>query len=402
VSKFAYVGVDSAGKTLRGVEQATSMVEARLRLMERDLQITELAPKRGFTDIEITTAHIKREDLMHLSRQLASFIRAGIPILDAIAVLRDEADDRAVTRVMTQIGEDLREGLTLSEAVEKHPEDFPAYYRGILRSAELTGRLDSVLDQLSLYLERDLEARRKIKGATIYPAIVALMSLGTVAVLAVYVLPKFVEFFDSLDAKLPLPTRMLLGLTGFLGQWWWALAAGIGFFVLTLVVALRFHRVRRLRDGMFLRLPLLGDTIRYALIERYTRLLAAMVNAGVALPEAMAVASDSIRNRVFRERLDGARTEMLVGGGLAAPMARTGLFPGVASQMMRVGEDTGTLDRQLDVTAAYYERELDYKIKKFTTIFEPAVIVVMGVVVGFVAIALVSAMYGIFREAKIQ
>lgn len=402
MSKFAYVGVDSAGKTMRGVEEASSMVEARLRLMERDLQITELNQKRGFTDIEITTARVKREDLMHLSRQLASFIRAGIPILDAIAVLRDEADDRAVTRVMTQIGEDLREGLTLSEAVEKHPDDFPAYYRGILRSAELTGRLDSVLDQLSLYLERDLEARRKIKSATIYPAVVALMSCVTIAVLAVYVLPKFTDFFDSLDAELPLPTRMLLTTTAFLGQWWWALAGGVAFGVSSVVLALRFTRMRRLRDAMFLRLPVLGDTIRYALIERYTRLLAAMVNAGVALPEAMSVAADSIRNLVFREKLGAARAEMLTGGGLATPMARTGLFPGVASQMMRVGEDTGTLDRQLDVSAAYYERELDYKIKKFTTIFEPAVIVVMGVVVGFVAIALVSAMYGIFREAKIS
>ncbi len=402
MTKFAYVGVDSGGRTLKGVEEAGSMIEARLRLMERDLQITALSQKRKFTEIEMTTSRVKREDLMHLSRQLASFIRAGIPILDAIAVLRDEADDRAVTRVMTQIGEDLREGLTLSEAVEKHPDDFPAYYRGILKSAELTGRLDSVLDQLSLYLERDLVAKRKIKSATVYPAIVAVMAMGTVAVLATYVLPKFVDFFSSLDAELPLPTRMLLAMTGFIGDWWWALAGATAFFGLSVFAALRFEGVRRVRDGLFLKLPMIGDTIRYALIERYTRLLAAMVNAGVALPEAMTVASDSIRNRIFREKLEGARTEMLTGGGLATPMAKTGLFPGVASQMMRVGEDTGTLDRQLDVAAAYYERELDYKIKKFTTIFEPAVIVVMGAVVGFVAIALVSAMYGIFRQANIQ
>jgi type IV pilus assembly protein PilC len=194
---------------------------------------------------------------------------------------------------------------------------------------------------------------------------------------------------------------MLLGITDFVGQWWWALAGALGLFVLSIVAALRFEAARRCRDATFLKLPLLGDTIRYALIERYTRLLAAMVNAGVALPEAMTVASDSIRNRVFRQKLDEARSEMLTGGGLATPMARTGLFPGVASQMMRVGEDTGTLDRQLDVAASYYERELDYKIKKFTTIFEPAVIVVMGAIVGFVAIALVSAMYGIFRQANV-
>jgi type IV pilus assembly protein PilC len=195
---------------------------------------------------------------------------------------------------------------------------------------------------------------------------------------------------------------MLLGLTAFLGNWWWLILAGL----VTLVggVALSFRSLagRRLRDRVLLKVPALGETIRYALIERYTRLLSAMVNAGVALPEAMTIAGESVRNVVFTEKLDAARREMLNGGGLAAPMARTGLFPGVAAQMMRVGEDTGTLDHQLEVTASYYERELDYKIKKFTTIFEPAVIVVMGAVVGFVAIALVSAMYGIFRQVHVS
>ncbi|MGQ0843282.1 MAG: type II secretion system F family protein [Sporichthyaceae bacterium] len=402
MSKFAYVGIDVEGNTMRGVQEATSLVDARLRLLEQDMKITELNQKRSFADIEITTPRIKRESLMHLSRQFASFIRAGIPILDAIEVLRDEADDRAVTRVMTEIDEDLRAGLTLSDAVDKHPKDFPAYYRGILRSAELTGRLDDVLDQLAHYLERDLEARRKIKSATIYPAIVALMSCATIGVLAVYVLPKFTDFFESLDAELPLPTRMLLGMTDFLFAYWWALAACLGLVGIGAALALRLPRGRRFKDRMLLGLPVLGDTIRYALVERYTRLLSAMVNAGVALPEAMNVAADSVRNAIFQDKLTVARSEMLAGGGLAGPMSRTGLFPGVAARMMRVGEDTGTLDRQLEVAAQYYERELDYKIKKFTTIFEPAVVVVMGLIVGFVAIALVSAMYGIFRTANIR
>jgi type IV pilus assembly protein PilC len=401
MAKFAYVGLDPEGKTLKGIEEATSMAEVRLRLLERDMQIKELGEKRSLADLQITTARIKRDKLMHLSRQLASFIRAGIPILDAIAVLRDEANDRAVTRVMTEIGNDLREGLTLSDAVNKHPEDFPSWYRGILHSAELTGQLDTVLDQLALYLERDLEAKRKIKSATIYPAVVALMSCVTVVVLATYVLPKFVDFFASLDATLPLPTRMLLSMTGFLGTWWWALLAGAIALLGGATAWFRFPSGRRVRDSLLLKFPILGDTIRYALIERYSRLLSAMVGAGVALPEAMSIATESIRNVVFTEKLEGARAEMLVGGGLAAPMARTGLFPGVAAQMMRVGEETGTLDRQLEVTAGYYERELDYKIKKFTTIFEPAVIIIMGAIVGFVAIALVSAMYGIFRQTNV-
>ena len=176
--------------------------------------------------LELTKTRIKRSELMHLSRQLSAFIRAGVPILDAIQVLTDESASRGVQRVMAEIGEDLRSGATLSDAFERHPQDFPAFYRGILRSAELTGRLDTVLDQLSIYIERDLEARRKVKSAITYPAIIVVMSMLTVVVLATFVLPKFADFFESLDAELPLPTRMLMATTGFLSSYWWLLLGG--------------------------------------------------------------------------------------------------------------------------------------------------------------------------------
>jgi type IV pilus assembly protein PilC len=228
------------------------------------------------------------------------------------------------------------------------------------------------------------------------------MSLGTIVVLTVFVLPKFKDFFASLDATLPLPTRMLLAATDFLGNWWWLIVGVIVGLVLAYLVGIRTAGGRRLRDAVLLKIPVLGETIRYAMIERFTRLLASMVTAGVALPEAMRVATESLRNRVFERALGRAQTQMAQGAGLATPIAQTGLFPGVATQMVRVGEDTGTLDTQLRVAATYYERELDYKIKKLTTIFEPLVIIVMGGIVGFVAIALVSAMYGIFRTANLS
>jgi type IV pilus assembly protein PilC len=228
------------------------------------------------------------------------------------------------------------------------------------------------------------------------------MAVGTVLVLAIYVLPKFKDFFASLDATLPLPTRMLLSVTDFLATWWWAMLAGLGALIVGYLVSVRFAAGVRFRDKMLLKIPVVGETIRYAVIERFTRLLSSMVTAGVALPEAMRVATESLHNKIYEEALGRARTQMIEGAGLAKPIADTKLFPGVATQMIRVGEDTGSLDTQLDVAAEYYERELDYKIKKVTTLLEPLVIVVVGVIVGFVAIALVSAMYGIFRTANIN
>lgn len=399
--KFAYVAAGPDGAEIRGIQQADTVTQARQLLAQRQLRTSELVPKRTWTDLEVTQARLKGTDLMHLSRQLSAFLRAGIPILDALAVISDESDRPAVRRVVDAIIEDLRAGERLSDAIDRHPRDFPEWYRGILRSAELTGRLDEVLDQLSSYIERDVEARRKIQQAMIYPAIVFVMALVTVLVLSIYVLPKFEDFFTSLDADLPLPTRMLLGSTRFLAGWWWLISAVIGGLGAAAVLATRVRRGRYAWHRLLIALPIIGPAIRYAKIERFTRLMSSMVDAGVPLPAAMSVATGSLGNLVYQDALGRARVAMMQGSGLAQPIAATGLFPGIASQMIRVGEDTGTLDSQLQVAASFYERELDYKIKKVATAIEPAVILVMGGIVGFVAVALVSAMYGIFRTANL-
>jgi type IV pilus assembly protein PilC len=399
--KFAYVAAGPDGSVLKGVQEADTLTTARLALLSRDLDVTKIGEKRGALQLELTKTRIKSSELMHLSRQLAAFIRAGVPILDAIQILTDESASRGVQRVMAAIGEDLRAGATLSDAFERHPQDFPDFYRGILRSAELTGRLDTVLDQLSVYIERDLEARRKIKGAITYPAIIVVMSMLTVIVLAAFVLPKFQVFFESLDAELPLPTRMLMGTTTFIARSWWILLAGMVLAVVLPLVGVRFTSGRLLWHRILLRLPVLGETVRYAIVERYCRVLSSMVSAGVPLNEAMTVARESVKNLVFDRGLRQAYEEMLQGGGLAKPLQATNLFPSTASQMIRVGEETGSLDAQLEVAAEYFERELDYKIKAVTALIEPAVLLVSGAIVGFVAIALVSAMYGIFKTANL-
>ncbi|GAA3666952.1 type II secretion system F family protein [Nocardioides ginsengisoli] len=338
---------------------------------------------------------------MHLSRQIAAFLRAGLPILDAVHSIGAESENSSVRRMMHDIEDGLRTGERFSDTLERYPKVFPEYYRGIVRSAELTGELDHVLGRLAIYIERDLEARRKIKSALIYPTAVAIMSVFTVGVLAIYVLPKFKSFFADFHAQLPLPTRMLLWVTDFLGNWWWALLAGIAITIVLFFITQRFEGGKYAWHSFVLKVPVLGSTIQYALVERFCRVMSSMVSAGVNLPEAIRVATDSLRNRVFIKRLNGVTEQMLEGQGLAGPLARTQLFPGTATSMLRVGEDTGSMDTQLQVTADYYEVELDYKIAKLTALFEPIVIVIMGGIVGFVAIALVSAMYGIFQQVNV-
>jgi type IV pilus assembly protein PilC len=401
VTKYAYVAMRVDGQFAKGVQKADSREAAELALYEHELRNIRITEKKSFLKSEISAPRVKREEVMHLSRQLGAFIKAGVPLIDAVHSLGADGKNSSVRRMMADVELRLRGGEKLSDCFDRHPKIFPEYYRGILRSAELTGKLDTVLDQLAKYLERDLEAKRKIKSAMIYPVIIAIMSLVTVVVLSTFVLPRFKVFFKSLDAKLPLPTRMLLSVTGFVGTYWWALIGGFVAFVLLVLAALRTEGGRYARDKLVLAVPVLGTTIQFALVERFSRILSSMVSAGVSLPEALRVATESLRNLVFMRSLSGVGEAMLEGEGLAGPLVNSGLFPTIAAQMMRVGEETGTLDTQLEQTARYYESELDYKLKKLTALFEPIIIVIMGGLVGFVAVALVSAMYGIFNQVKV-
>lgn len=357
---------------------------------------------RRLMAFELTSKKVSRKDLMHFSRQLAVFVKAGIPLLEALETITEEMGNKTFRAVLQDVHERLSGGGTLASAAAAHPEAFPDYYVGILRSAELTGTLDEVLIQLSGYIERDLEARRKVTSALMYPAIIAVMAVVVVIVLVGFVLPRFEVFFKNLGAKLPLPTRMLLSASHALTTYWYVVAMVFLAFIGLIVWMMKSTAGRRTRDKLILRMPVLGDLVEHALLERFCRILSSMMQAGVPLPEAMAVTSDATSNHVFKTGLNTARDEMMRGAGFAEPLNATGLFPSAARQMFRVGERTGSLDNQLLIAADYFDRELDYKIKRFTALFEPIVIVAMGGVVGFVAVALISAMYGIFRTSGIS
>ena len=399
--KFSYKALDHTGKDVVGIEAAASMGAAHLALIERGLEPLEIAPKKSVLNFEITKKKVPRKEVMNFSRQLGVFLTAGIPIMEALEVIAEETSQKMLRNVLSDLIESLRNGDTFAAAAAAHPEAFPNYYVGILESAELTGNLDVVLNQLAEYLERDIKAKGKITAALIYPSVVGVMSCVTIVILSAFVLPRFVTFFKSMHAKLPLPTRMLMAFSGFMSHWWLlilALAAVVGG---GLVAMRRSKSGKAVLDGWILKLPVIGELAQVAILERICRILGSLLKAGVDLPRSMTVTSESASNSVYRTALDHVREEMMEGQGLAGPIARTGLFPGAAKQMFRVGEETGTLDHQLEIAAEYYSQELDSKLERVTALFEPAVIIIMGVVVGFVAVALVSAMYGIYNQVKI-
>jgi type IV pilus assembly protein PilC len=402
MEKFRYSALDGAGERVSGVEEAMTSGAAHVALLDRGFQPLEVTAKKSILQFEITKKTVRRKDIMHFSRQLAVFVEAGIPIMEALEVIGEETTDKLLKAALLDMIEQLQSGDTFASAAANHPEAFPNYYVGILASAELTGTLDTVLNQLADYIQRDIDARGKVTSAMIYPAVVFVMAIGVVVVLATFVMPRFVVFFKSFNAKLPLPTRMMLSASNFVTNWWFALLGGLVLIVAGTIAMRRNKEGRALLDSIILRLPVVGEMVQAAVLERICRILSSMVRAGVALPEAMSVTADSANNAVFQRGLIDIREQMMEGQGIAGPLARTGLFPGAARQMFRVGEETGTLDQQLETAATFYNRELDVKVKRFTSLFEPAIIIFMGAIVGFVAVALVSAMYGIYKQVKIQ
>ncbi|HUY16584.1 MAG TPA: type II secretion system F family protein [Acidimicrobiales bacterium] len=401
LTDYRYKALDESGKQVSGTETASSTGAAHVALLAKGLQPLEVGARKSILTFEITQKKVPRKDLTNFTRQLAVFMRAGIPIMEALEVITEETQNKMLKVVLLEMVDSLRAGDTFAAAAAIHPEAFPNFYVGILESAELTGNLDTVLNQLADYIDRDTKARGKVTAALIYPSVVAAMSVVTVLVLAVFVMPRFEVFFKSLNAKLPLMTRLLLSSTSFIGKEWYFELAFVIIIVGGFMTMRRTEKGTDLLDKLMLKLPVVGDLTETAIIERVCRVLASMLRAGVDLPRSMAVTAESSNNSVYKRALEGVREAMMQGQGLSTPINLTGLFPAAARQMFRVGEETGTLDQQLEVAAAYYNRELETKLERATALFEPAIIIFMGVIVGFVAVALISAMYGIYNQVKV-
>jgi type IV pilus assembly protein PilC len=269
---------------------------------------------------------------------------------------------------------------------------------GIVRSAELTGKLDESLESLGDYMQREIETRSKLVASLTYPLVVLVLAMGTVVLLAGFVLPRFKPLFEELNADLPMATRLMLGTSNVFTEYWFIPVGLIVGFVTLVLWMFKTDGGRPTRDRVLLKIPIVRHLVACALLERFCRMLGAMVSAGVPLIDGFRTTTQGTDNIVYRQKFDQVQTAMLEGAGFARPLAATGLFPGAARQMFKVGEETGTLDKQLSVAAGYFGRELEDRMRRFTAMFEPLLIIFIGLVVGFVAVALVQAMYGMLGD----
>jgi type IV pilus assembly protein PilC len=362
--------------------------------VKRDLAGGGSWMERNFSSLQ----KVKRIDLIIFSRQMATFIRAGIPIIDGIRVVREQTRSSLFRRTLDEVSALLESGEPLSGALAQHPRVFSELYIDMVVAAEATGELDAILDQLAKYLERSEATSRQMRQAMLYPSLVLGLACIVVFILMTLVLPSFVALFADFDAVLPLPTQILLTIGEFGGMYGLA-TGGIFVMVLTLLYLVRnLGPVKRLRQRIVLRLPVVGNLVKLGIETRFARTLSILHKAGVPISQSFEIAATGTGNHVYQRRLRPVREALIAGEGISAPLQGSRLFGPLLVQMVKVGEETGTLDRYLDEGANFLDEELGYRTKQMVTIIEPLMILGVAGVVGFVALSVITPMYSILQQ----
>lgn len=355
--------------------------------------------KRNFWELEIGRP-VPQAVLLQVTRQMGAFASSGIPIIEAINMLAISTKNKRMKAVLVDMARAVNGGMTLPQAVRLNRKVFPSYYIAILDASERSGDLTSAFETLSTYLERDLASIRAVKSALYYPIILILLAISTVVVLSAVVLPRFADLFESLNVQLPLATRLLMGFSLFVSTWWRLLLLAALILLGIFMYIFKTEAGRFTIDKAILKLPIFGNVIELIALERFSRVLGSLANAGVPLPDALDLSAGATGNKKFEYAVQATREGVLQGRGLVDPLAETKAFPAESVQILRVGEQTGQLVNQLEHAATYYAKEVDYKLKNITALIEPIILLVVGGGVGFVAVALVSAMYGIYSGSS--
>ncbi len=399
---FKYVAYNQQREVVKGKVDASSEAVALDLLNYSGLRVLTLKEAAPFFRLgKLTTSPIRPKEVVMFSRQLALLVESGIDIAAALDLLQEQVPNRALRQATASIAADIRGGAKLSQALEKHPQAFSTLYCRTMAVAEETGNLEMVLRQMADHIEKDTVALEKTRRAFIYPIVIFVLAVGVIALLISFVMPAFSDLYESLDVELPLIARGLLASVDFLRTYGWIIlvalvALGVGGFAYT-----RTKKGSYRWDKLKLKLPLFGRITILAELSRCCRTISTLFRAGVPMPEIMTLCIESSANQVVAEALTEVREELLQGQGLSHPMSRNHVFLPLMVQMTAVGEQTGNLDNTLDTVAQSYEMEAADRTSALIATIQPVTTIVMGAVVGFIALVLVSTMYSIMGEVNI-
>jgi type IV pilus assembly protein PilC len=398
VPNYSYVATDQDGASAQGTIEAQSPQIAHQLLRDRGLVVSELsvATVRGGG----VRGRVKLREVMVFSRQLAAMVNAGMNLMKCLDILEGQTKDPRFGKIIGYVKADVQAGQTFSRALAKHPGAFNSLFVNMVKAAEEGGVLDEILNRLAGYLERDEETRTKVKSAMVYPSIVMGFSLLMTGILVFFILPRFGAIFRELDVELPITTRLLLDSS--------TNAVRYFYVPIVLVVGVVFGYKAYARtpagriniDSLKLKVPMFGELLRKLSIARFARTMATLMKSGIKTPHGLEIVASTAGNAVVERTVLTARDYVMRGERLSTPLALNGVFPDMVVQMIAVGEETGRVDDMLFKIADFYESEVEAAIKALTSIIEPVLIVVLGVLVGFVAVSVISPIYDLVGQAS--
>src|SRR2546426_5613052 len=337
---------------------------------------------------KIGRGSIKTRDVVIFTRQFSTMINSGLPLVQALTILAEQTDNKALSEVTKKVVFDVESGNTVADALSKHPRAFTNLYVNMVAAGEAGGILDTILMRLATFLEKNDALMRKVKGAMIYPAVIMSVAAIAVAVLLIFVIPTFQNMFASVNLELPLPTRIVIGMSSILTHYWWAIIGAAGGFVFLLSRYYKTAPGRLQIDKLLLRLPVLGDVIRKSAVSRFTRTLGTLISSGVSILDGLEITARTAGNMVIHNAVMASRASIAGGETIAAPLQKSNVFPPMVISMIAVGEQTGGLDEMLSKIADFYDDEVDAAVSALLALMEPIMIVVLGVIVGGMVVAM--------------
>lgn len=398
---FAYKAKTEEGKVTRGKIEAMSKKEALAELGMMDLIVFEVEPLNSFLNTEINLrSGLKPKDFIIFLRQFATLISAGILLVESLDLLAEQTTNPRLKAILEDLSTEVQEGSPLSVSMSKHPAVFPNLLIQMIQSAEVSGRLEEVLEQMANYYEKQYRNKQKVTTAMTYPIVVGILALVITAFLLIFIVPIFGEMFASFGSELPAITQMVLGLSQWFQKYWVLILV----FLLAIIFLLRYLSQRDKMaysfDYLQLKIPIIGMFLQKTILARMTQTLSSLLNSSVPILQALDVTSQVVDNRVVEEVLIAAKKDVEQGESLAKPMEAHWFFPNLIIQMIKVGEASGSLDEMLKKASDIYEQEVEEASEKLQSLIEPLLIVFLSVIVGFIVLSIVIPMFGLFEQIQ--
>ncbi|MEW6054514.1 MAG: type II secretion system F family protein [Nitrospirota bacterium] len=401
---FQWSGKTGKGTIESGEITASTKEDVIAQLRRRNITatlVTEKAKKAGGLKLPVIGGGVKDKDIVVFTRQFATMIDAGLPLVQALDILSNQVENKVLGKSLQQIKTDVESGATYADALKKHPRIFSELYVNMVAAGEAGGILDTILNRLASYIEKAMKLKKKVKGAMVYPAVVSSIAILVIAVIMIFVVPTFAKMFSQLGGTLPLPTKIIIDMSNFIAGIGGLLVLGATIaFVVFIVQVRRTEKGKHIIDRIMLRLPIFGPLLNKVAVAKFTRTLGTLVSSGVPILDGLEITAKTSGNKVIEYAIMDVRKGVVGGKTLAEPITKAKVFPPMVTHMIAVGESTGALDAMLSKIADFYDDEVDSAVSNLTAMMEPMLMVFLGGAVGFIVVAMYLPIFKLITLIK--